>query len=153
VNANGHKHTKFVFRGVKLFQSRGFDFSEELCSLFVKFCVQNNQAKAGAQIITKPGYRIGSWLSRKSLDQIGNALLSSNNVDLAASVLKTTAERGLKVASDDLIASVLKSTAAAGAEDKYKDVIAVATTIVGAEKAATLANKFPLVTATEAPSS
>ena len=142
------KQTKFVIGGVKLYQTKGFDFSEELCSLFVKFLVQTNQVQAAAQTIVKPSYRIGSWLTKKSLDQLSSALLENNKLELAVAVLKTTSDRGLKIASDETISAVVKATAAAGAEEKYNEVLAVVTAVSDADKAAAVAAQFPLVAAT-----
>jgi hypothetical protein len=86
-----------MVKGLRLFQAQSHDFSEELCTLYVRQSLHFKETASAAKLLAKRSHRIGAWLTPSSLTTIFGALLELKEVELTLSLLESTFMRGLQI--------------------------------------------------------
>lgn len=96
---------------MKLYQRSGFDFNQEICSLFIKVCTESGKPELAADLLSKHEERIGSWLTRKSMTNLINQLVSNENgVGIASKVIVVSWMKGVYAATPEIV-ELVKSAA------------------------------------------
>ena len=89
------KHIKYVVFAVRLYERKGYDFTEEINSLFVKACIRGGSPDVAATELAKYKYRIGAWTTTTSLNRLLEALKSSPDAKLTSQLMQTLSLKGL----------------------------------------------------------
>ena len=140
-------HSKIAARGVEFYQEKGSDFSEEICTLFVNTCLSGKNAKLAAELIAKPHYRIGAWLTKGTTYNLLSALAQCDGpgeLPMMLDIMEMTVAKGLRVQSVETLELALQKAIEMGDRELYVRAVAVAEKVL-AEAAAVdeLKVKFP----------
>lgn len=89
-------HVKYAVEAVRLFESKGHDFSEEVNSHFVSACLRGDNPQAAAEMFVKRSYRIGAWSTLKSIDKLVSAMDETSHSALLKDVLLVLGNKGVR---------------------------------------------------------
>lgn len=95
-----------INKAVNVFNSQGLDFTEEVCSLYVRHAIACNRAASAAEVLSNPRLRLGAYLTRTSLQAIVTDLLAKGQQVVSVNLIKATADRGLRLATPELLKSI-----------------------------------------------
>lgn len=96
-NACQATDAKYAGNGVDWFQEKGFDFSEELNSLFVDACLRGQMPEIAVSRLIYGKGRIGAWSTPKSLNKLFGALCEQKDAQAMVSVLETLIPKNVRV--------------------------------------------------------
>jgi hypothetical protein len=97
LNSCGPKDAKYAGLGVDWFQEKGFDFSEELNSLFVNACVRGDKPQVAVSRFVYGKGRIGAWATPKSLNKLFESLRAKNDAESMVKVLEALIPKNVRV--------------------------------------------------------
>jgi hypothetical protein len=106
------EHVKYAIGCVNVYQTKGSDFSEEICSHFVRACIRGQNPKAAAEIVSVYKYRMGAWITATSFHVLIEDLIKNqDNNEILMSTIDTVLSKGLVPAKDtaDLLMKYLES--------------------------------------------
>eukprot|EP00602_Paraphysomonas_sp_CaronLab_P004631 CAMPEP_0185017780 /NCGR_PEP_ID=MMETSP1103-20130426/676_1 /TAXON_ID=36769 /ORGANISM="Paraphysomonas bandaiensis, Strain Caron Lab Isolate" /LENGTH=194 /DNA_ID=CAMNT_0027547347 /DNA_START=198 /DNA_END=782 /DNA_ORIENTATION=- len=92
----GPEDAKYAGLAVDWFQEKGYDFTEELNSVFVKTCVQGNQPEIAVKRFVYAKGRMGSWSTASSLNYLFGSLLEKGDAESMVNVLSTVVPKGVR---------------------------------------------------------
>lgn len=96
-------NVKYAVLGIQLYQRKGHDFNEELCSHFIRACVRGNKPSAASELIIDFSNRIGAWASATSFHHLVEALLKVEDKSLLIPTFEMVVRKGLKPAANTLV--------------------------------------------------
>lgn len=83
------EHKQYALDAIDIFQSRPMDFSEEICSHFIKtFLGKLNDPVSAAEIVCKKEHRLGAWMTKNSTETLLEALSARGEVQLMIDVVE-----------------------------------------------------------------
>lgn len=97
------ENVKYAVLGVQLYQRKGYDFNEEICSHFIRACVRGNNPKAAAEIIVDFPNRIGAWASATSFHHLVESFLKAEDSSLLIPAFEMVVRKGLKPAANTVV--------------------------------------------------
>lgn len=89
-------HVKYALKGVEYFQLKGNDFSEEVCTLFVRTCVMCGNPETAANEFLKQNHRIGAWLTQASFKVLIESMREKCQAKLLVEVLEMVVKKGFR---------------------------------------------------------
>jgi len=96
-------HVKYAVLGIQLYQRKGHDFNEEICSHFIRACVRGNNPNAAAELIIDFPNRIGAWASATSFHHLVEAFLKAEDNALLVPTFEMVVRKGLKPAENTVV--------------------------------------------------
>ena len=96
-------HVRYAVEGVKLFQTKGHDFSEEVNSHFITACIRGGNPQAAAELMCIPKHRIGAWSTLTSIGRLIDALDEEKDAELLKNLLFVLAPKGVKFSESAVI--------------------------------------------------
>lgn len=97
LNACEPTDAKYAGLGVDWFQEKGFDFSEELNTLFVDACVRGNMPEVAVSRFIYGKGRIGAWSTPKSLNKLFESLREKKDAQAMVNVLETLIPKNVRI--------------------------------------------------------
>jgi hypothetical protein len=133
---------KYAGLAVDWFQEKGFDFSEELNSIFVRVCVDGGRPEIAAERFVYAKGRIGSWSTPSSLLKLLTALKEKESFESIIQVTHTITPKGVRpnVNSFEI---VLEACVKANSKDNYDTTVTLAQNILTSEEVQNLIQKIP----------
>jgi hypothetical protein len=107
ISVNLEGEAKYAALGVELYQRKGQDFSEEICSHFIQACIRSKGTHLAGKIFLDKRNRISAWASPKMLANILTHLEEDHQT--ALEVTLAMAKKGL-VLNEEVFSRVLKVT-------------------------------------------
>lgn len=137
------RHVKHAVGGIKLYQNKRQDFSEEICTLFIKSCVKGQNPVAAAELIADPSQRIGAWLSRSANMHLMTALAEKQELDLMLQVAKVSLAKGLHVQTPDSAKLLIQVAADKADLEAYKNTTNILSKFLSDDELASLIAAYP----------
>jgi hypothetical protein len=139
----GPKQARYAGTAVDWFQEKRYDFTEELNSIFINVCIDDDQLDiATSRLLYKKG-RIGAWTSTTSLNRLLAALLEKGDAETMAQLLFILTPKGVRVNSFS-IGSCLDACCRAQQRGLYERVVEVAAKHMTEKDLAELTAKYPI---------
>jgi hypothetical protein len=130
---------KTVKRAVQMYQRRGQDFSEETGASFVNTCLRLNEPKLAGEVLSKYKNRIGSWVTKKPLLNLFEALAELKEVEMMVTISEVLHLKGNpSIQAVDTLELVVKSASSNGDIPLYSRSVEIATKILYSSGAAEL---------------
>jgi hypothetical protein len=143
LNACGPKDVKYAGAGVDWFQEKGFDFSEELNTLFVDACVRSKKPEVAVSRFIYGKGRIGAWSTPKSLNKLFESLREKNDAQGMVNVLEALIPKNVRVNNVTVILC-LTACCEAGSRDLYQRVVELTRGSVEEEYMNKLLSRHPM---------
>lgn len=139
----GPKQSKYAGNAVDWFQEKRYDFNEELNSIFVKLCIDDDQLNiATKRLLYKKG-RIGAWTTTSSLNRLLNALLEKGEVSTMVDLLDTLAPKGVRMNSASFEAC-LDASCRGQNRSAYERTVAISGKYLSDDDLSALTEKYPI---------
>lgn len=135
-------HLVYAIQGVQLFQRKGQDFSEEVCSHFIKACIRTENSRAAVEIINKYNYRIGAWLTQTSLLNLLQSISATEDTKVLVHTVEIAAIKGLRV-SVPIVELILKVCTEKCDLECYNRMMVVARTSLELDSISSISSSFP----------
>lgn len=97
LNACEATDAKYAGLGVDWFQEKGFDFSEELNTLFIDACIRGQKPEVAVSRFIYGKGRIGAWSTAKSLNKLFEALRDKKDAQAMVNVLESLIPKNVRV--------------------------------------------------------
>lgn len=124
------ENVKYVFDGIQLIHSKGWDFSAQISSLFVKFCLSNGAGKEAAELLAKKDHRLSAWVTLKPYTSLTEFLASNGETELMIDLTKNLIGKGAHVPSEWAAEQLLKAASAKGDAAVYAQAVTVAAKMI-----------------------
>ncbi len=93
---------RYAVLGIELYQRKGYDFSEELCSHFVRACVMGKSPETAVNVFSKYKNRISAWLTATSLQSLLVSLIEQGKIEQAVQTVEMAVRKGVRPAPDSV---------------------------------------------------
>jgi DNA phosphorothioation-dependent restriction protein DptG len=134
---------KYAALAADWFQEKGFDFTEELNSMFVTKCVEANQTNlAVTRFLYRKG-RIGSWSTPSSLYRLLSALQVQEDHDSIIQLVQTLTVKGVRPDRRSF-EIVFHSCVQKGSKEFYEQTMEKAKGLLSPEDCQDLLEKYPI---------
>lgn len=139
---------KYSGLAVDWFQKKGYDFSEELNSLFVKLCVDSNKPEIAAERFVEKKGRIGSWSTPSTIYKLFASLQSKKRYNFIIDIAHVVIPKGVRpnIRSFEIIFDALTQV---NSTEKYDTTVVLAKTLLTEEEIIQLQEKYPKPTTSE----
>lgn len=140
----GPKQARYAGTAVDWFQEKRYDFTEELNSIFINICIEDDQVDiATSRLLYKKG-RIGAWTSTSSLNRLLAALLEKGDAETMAQLLFTLTPKGVRINATS-IGSCLDACCRSQQRELYQRVVSeVAVSHISETELVALTEKYPI---------
>ncbi len=98
---NKPQDIKHILGVVNLYENKGYDFTEEINSLFIKACIRCEDPKAAAIAIAKYENRIGAWTSITAFSRLLEVLLEKGEFEILIDAVSTMYRKGIAPGDND----------------------------------------------------
>ena len=111
IMSNEPDHINYITHGVRMYQTKGQDFSEDIASHFIRACLRVENPKAAAVECSKYKNRIGAWVTPKPLHLLIAKLVEINEIEAIVNMLDTVSKKGAisKLESFEILMPAIKS--------------------------------------------
>jgi hypothetical protein len=100
---------QYILGGVDLYRSRAQDFTEEICTHFIKKAVSLGHPVSAAKVLSRTDHSLGAWVHRNSSLTIFESLAATGETELLIELITSLSKRGVlfepKVAANILLSS------------------------------------------------
>jgi hypothetical protein len=143
LNACGPKDAKYAGLGIDWFQKKGFDFSEELNTLFIDACVRGQKPEVAVSRFIYGKGRIGAWSTPRSLNKLFKMLRERNDAESMLTVLEALIPKNVRV-NNVTITLCLKACCEVQSRNMYLQAVELTRGAVEAEVMEALMEKYPV---------
>jgi hypothetical protein len=133
---------KYAGLAIDWFQEKGFDFNEELNSLFIKKCLEGNQTDAVVKRFLYRKGRIGSWCTPSSIYRLLSALHEQQEHQAIIQLIQVLTPKGVQpdLKSFEIVFQAVSTPASASS---YDEMAKIAQGLLSAEDYQYLIQKYP----------
>jgi hypothetical protein len=133
---------KYAGLAIDWFQEKGFDFNEELNSLFIKKCLEGNQPDAVVKRFLYRKGRIGSWCTPSSIHRLLSALQEQQDHQAIIQLIQVLTPKGVQpdLKSFEIVFQAATDPSVASS---YEEMAKIAQRLLPTEDFQTLTQKYP----------
>lgn len=140
----GPNKSKYAGLAIDWYQEKGFDFTEELNSIFVKLCIEEDRPEIAVQRFLYKKGRIGSWSTVTSINRLLKCLLEKNDAETMVQVIKVLSPKGvpLNLQSVEILAQACQKN---GSAELYNEALTFARVWIKEEDSLSeIVSRYPL---------
>ena len=139
----GPGQAKYAATAVDWFQEKRYDFTEELNSIFIKVCIEDNRLDLATERLLYKKGRIGAWTTATSLNRLLSALLEKGDAATMANLLATLLPKGVRINALS-VELCLDACCRANDREAYERVVSLATGRLADSNLKELTDKYPI---------
>jgi hypothetical protein len=136
------EHLNYITHGLRMWQKKGQDFSEDVASHFVRACLRAENPKIAAEICAKYKYRIGAWLTPKPMTPLVEELVKKNEIEVLISMFITISLKGVIATKESFSLLFDAMSADKKYEEHHAAMMTAASRMLSAEDYAIIAEKY-----------